>query len=60
MSPILKTSVLPITAAATKLRYGSELEVEVRLQGTKPGIFKTNGKSKKIRFFGTCYAKLLV
>jgi GTPase Era involved in 16S rRNA processing len=45
---LLKTSVLPTTAAATKLRYGSELEVEVRLQGTKPGIFKTNGKSKKI------------
>lgn len=33
---LLKTSVLPTIAAATKLRYGSCLQVEVQLGGTRP------------------------
>ncbi|MEH2167882.1 MAG: dynamin family protein [Nostoc sp.] len=45
---LLKTSVLPTTAAATKLRYGSCLQVEVQLGGTRPGIVKTRVDSQQI------------
>jgi GTPase Era involved in 16S rRNA processing/gas vesicle protein len=45
---LLKTSVLPTTASATKLRYGHDLEVEAVLQGTRPGTVKTNSRSKQI------------
>ncbi len=45
---LLKTSVLPTTAAATKLRYGSCLEVQVQLGGTRSGTIKTHVKSQKI------------
>lgn len=45
---LLKTSVLPTTAAATKLRYGSCIEVEVQLGGTRSGTIKTHVNSKKI------------
>jgi ribosome biogenesis GTPase A len=31
---LLKTSALPTTAAATKLRYSNDLQVEVRLRGS--------------------------
>ena len=45
---LLKTSVLPTTAAATKLRYGSDLEVKVRLQGSRPGTVTTYSHSQNI------------
>ncbi|KOP26823.1 Dynamin family protein [Hapalosiphon sp. MRB220] len=45
---LLKTSVLPTTAAATKLRYGSHLQVEVQLGGTRLGTIKTHVNSQKI------------
>ncbi|MBR8837490.1 MAG: dynamin family protein [Stigonema ocellatum SAG 48.90 = DSM 106950] len=45
---LLKTSVLPTTAAATKLRYGSCLEVQVQLGGTRSGTIKTHVNSQKI------------
>ncbi|MEI2579989.1 dynamin family protein [Scytonema sp. PRP1] len=45
---LLKTSVLPTTAAATKLRYGSCLQVEVQLGGIRPGIVKTRVDSQQI------------
>lgn len=45
---LLKTSVLPTTAAATKLRYGSHLQVEVQLGGVHPGIVKTRVDSQQI------------
>ncbi|MDJ0615654.1 MAG: dynamin family protein [Calothrix sp. MO_192.B10] len=45
---LLKTSVLPTTAAATKLCYGSCLEVEVQLGGTFSRTVKTHVNSQKI------------
>lgn len=45
---LLKTSVLPTTAAATKLRYGSCIEVEVQLGGTRSGTIKTHVNSQNI------------
>ncbi len=45
---LLKTSTLVATAAATRLRYGNDLEVEVRYQGRRPGTFKTNSQSDHI------------
>ncbi|MDF5723908.1 MAG: dynamin family protein [Rhizonema sp. PD37] len=45
---LLKTSALPTTAAAIKLRYGSDLQVEVRLKGSRSGIAKTCKDTKNI------------
>ena len=45
---LLKTSALVTTATATHLRYGNDLTVEVRLQGAKTGVLRTQPKSEKI------------
>ena len=45
---LLKTSALVTTATATHLSYGNDLTVEVRLQGAKTGVLRTQPKSKKI------------
>ncbi len=45
---LLRTSALVATAAATRLRYGDALQVEVRLQGSRPGNVKTNPNSTNI------------
>jgi putative FmdB family regulatory protein len=45
---LLKTSALVTTATATHLSYGSDLTVEVRLQGAKTGVLRTQPESKKI------------
>ncbi|NJM23654.1 MAG: Dynamin family protein, partial [Richelia sp. SM1_7_0] len=55
---LLKTSVLPTTAAATKLCYGSCLEVKVQLGGTRSGTIKTHLNSQKSLSRG--YLELMV
>ena len=45
---LLKTSALVTTAIATHLCYGSDLTVEVRLQGAKTRVLRTQPQSKKI------------
>lgn len=45
---LLKTSALVATAAATKIRLGKDLKVEVSFKGNRPGILKTKPNAKQI------------
>ncbi|MBR8837526.1 MAG: dynamin family protein [Stigonema ocellatum SAG 48.90 = DSM 106950] len=45
---LLKTSALIATSAATKLRYGDNINVEVIFQGSKAGTLKTKNNAKQI------------
>jgi ribosome biogenesis GTPase A/gas vesicle protein len=45
---LLEASVIPTTAAATKIQYGSDLSVEVQIKGDHSGKIRTQPQSQNI------------